>query len=633
MNEAPPSSASLPDAGARAPSSNGHVSADEKGCVLVIDGKSAPCLQPCTPSRPLVNPRVMHEHAYEIPHPTAYRHKFDINENEYPVSPAVGIAVARAFAEDDIRRYPHADAEHQALVTQVSAYVGCGPENVLLTCASDSALKLICDTFCTEASRVLVPVPTYPHFLSFLSLAPHASITQVQWDGHPDKMPSHSRSYYDEAGTKTVPLYDICYLCTPNMPLGYAVAKADIERWAWASPQTLFIVDEAYFEYGPSDSAAGLAAKLDNVIVTRTFSKAFGLAALRIGYLVASPHNMALLQVAHNSKSVTRLAKIAALAAITDLSWYKAQVAELVGCRTWLQSVLAGNLPAAGFIYDCKVAFGSFVSLMCRDTAYVTRIFKANGLLVRDKHADVPHAVRVTVGTRAQMAEVTQLVYTINTFKSLEGLTGKTILLDLDDTIRDGAHPGSPFFPNAATLVSGLRRRGSTVYLTTNNSCQTPAEMLIGLREAEIDIPLDRIRTPLVSAGYFLQREMKTAYVVGSPNIRQFFERWAPVGGRPPDIVIIANGFHMTLDGGLAELCRHLARGCPLYVVETPAVCSLHSCGDTCLPVDEDTRVPDLGAYVKMLEASLSVHVAGVFGKPGLDMLGGASMKIRVPWS
>lgn len=570
-------------------------------------------------SVPRLNPRVAQSHAYELPFEAKYRHRYDIIENQYAPSPAVARALATAVGSGGFHKYPSPDAEHQALVQAVAKYVGSRAENVLLTCASDSALKLICDTFCHETSKVLIPTPTYPHFLNFLSVVPHEHADNFLWKGDTESLTLRLES---------AP-YDICYLCNPNMPIGFVLSAADIDSWSRAHPRTLFIVDEAYFEYGNGQSSVSLACSRENVVVTRTFSKAFGLAALRIGYLIATPRNLGLLGVAHNGKNVTRLAKAAALAALGDLEWYTAEVSRLIANREYLKAALESSLTTDSFVYAGSVQYGNFFSLFSRDSARLTQIFKANGLLIRDKHADIPHSVRLTLGTKEQLDEVLGLVHLVNTYYAGQATKGKKVFIDLDNTLRDGSHPSSKYSPQAAPLIRNLGACGSVAYITTNNCCQTPDEIQEGLRKAGADLPLDRIRTPLVAAKRVLRG--RRVHVVGSPAVVSWLTTDLVVTADAPEAVLISNMFHASLAGGLVTLCRCIRSCSQLYVVEDPLVCRLRDCGDTYHFVDEDTPIPDLGGFLAMLAPLLKGKTVTVLGKPGLEIVSDVLSGVKDP--
>jgi ribonucleotide monophosphatase NagD (HAD superfamily) len=204
--------------------------------------------------------------------------------------------------------------------------------------------------------------------------------------------------------------------------------------------------------------------------------------------------------------------------------------------------------------------------------------------------------------------------------------------VDLDNTLRAGSHPGSPFFPLAAPVVNALRARGCRVLIVTNNSCQAPGEIAAGLAAAGFELGEEDVVTPLVAAREFFDEVGGVPFVVGPPAVRAYLARPGT-----PTCVFLASRFHMALAESagaqsLVEVCRVLRecrrrdpRGDVLHVAETPTACSVRDCGDTAAPAaDADTLLPDLGAYARMLAEACEAGGAPIepyeHGKPGRNI-------------
>jgi histidinol-phosphate aminotransferase len=188
---------------------------------------------------------------------------------------------------------------------------------------SDDALILICQTFLRTGLNVLAPVPTYEHFCvnasgtgATLIRMAMADVLQPCEDEISDAVEKHRCR--------------VVYLVSPNNPTGVQWCEESVRRLATRHTQTIFIVDEAYYEFGrrAADGSGEpltcgrLATELENVVVTRTFSKAFCLAAVRCGYLIAHPNTVELFRVRYNPKSVNTFAQAAASAALMEFDSY-----------------------------------------------------------------------------------------------------------------------------------------------------------------------------------------------------------------------------------------------------------------------------------------------------------------------
>lgn len=209
------------------------------------------------------------------------------------------------------------------------------------------------------------------------------------------------RKYIEENRPKLV------YLCNPNNPTGELVDRKTIELLLSDYQDVLWIVDEAYGEFS-GQSVSSLIDKYANLIVSRTFSKAFGLANFRIGYLISAPDNIRLLRHTRNSKNISTMAQEAVVAALGDVEWMENYVKDVREARTYFSDDIR-DLPYIRKVYD---GAGNYVMLEMED-GYVKREFiqylHDNYILIRDLSqtpALKERYVRVTIGTRKQMERV-----------------------------------------------------------------------------------------------------------------------------------------------------------------------------------------------------------------------------------
>jgi histidinol-phosphate aminotransferase len=194
-----------------------------------------------------------------------------LDSNEGP-APARGVVKALARIDPEVlRRYPRAAALEAGLARRFSL----APAQVLVTAGADEALDRICRTFLARREIVL-PVPTF-EMLEKYALACGAKVREVPWvrGGFPRAHVLRATS----ARTAAIAVV------SPNNPTGLVASAADLRALSRARPGALLIVDLAYAEFADEDLTAAALA-LPNALVTRTFSKAYGLAGLRVGYVL-----------------------------------------------------------------------------------------------------------------------------------------------------------------------------------------------------------------------------------------------------------------------------------------------------------------------------------------------------------
>ena len=351
------------------------------------------------------------------------RRCLDLNECQLEHCPQLRRVISREAEGGSVSVYPR-DATHQMrLIGAIRRYLrddSIAPGNVLLTRGSDSALKLVCDGFNDPRMDVMVPVPTYHNFLTFVRSVPHRAVRAV-----PICVDDTDAAVYEKVSGALGNMGQgrgcgcggMVYLVLPNNPLGYTLPVEAVDELSARHPHTLFVVDEAYAEFAEPQrgTCAGLASARPNVVVTRTFSKFFGLAALRIGYLVAHRDVVGHLRRLHNDKDVSALAQQAALCVLENADHYAAQHDASSECRRYLQERLGGADAAAGdvvtrFSFRC----GMFCLLFSSDPAMLADHLRLRGFYLRDKSAEVPGALRVSLASPPVFRELVDACVELN---------------------------------------------------------------------------------------------------------------------------------------------------------------------------------------------------------------------------
>ena len=262
-------------------------------------------------------------------------YKLSSNENPYPPLPSVLAEVAAAAGE--LNRYP--DMAVTALTERLSRELDVTPEQIATGTGSVGVLAQLLQITCDPGDEVVYAWRSFEAYPIVVALAGAESV-QVPLDDHA----RHDLSAMADAITDRTRLV---LVCTPNNPTGPAVEAGEFEDFLARVPASvLVVVDEAYLEFGrEQDAVHGLdvAARHPNVAVLRTFSKAYGLAGLRVGYAVAAPRIAEALRKAATPFGVSEIAQRAAVASIDASGELFERVDALVAERERVVQALSGQ--------------------------------------------------------------------------------------------------------------------------------------------------------------------------------------------------------------------------------------------------------------------------------------------------
>lgn len=315
-----------------------------------------------------------------------------LNTNESPLPPP------QAFVDDlvdalrrlPLHRYP--DREATELRAALGARHGVGPDAVFAANGSNEVLQTLLLAFGGHTRRALVFTPTYTMHAQIAQMTETGVVTEPRDDAF-----GVDAAAVDAAVARHAP--DIVFFCSPNNPTGALEDRGAVAA-ALARPDTLVVVDEAYGEFSGT-SVVDLVAAHDNLVVTRTLSKAWSVPALRLGYLVAQPSLVALLGAAHLPYHLNAVSQVAGVLALR----HDAELAERVA---WLcderERVVAFLTDFDGVtVWPSSANFVLFRPDVVDASAVWTSLVDA-GVLVRDFSArpDTPGCLRVTIGTAAE---------------------------------------------------------------------------------------------------------------------------------------------------------------------------------------------------------------------------------------
>ena len=317
------------------------------------------------------------------------------NENPFGPSPAVGAAL-RDMA-DAIGQYP--DANSTALRAAIAARTGVEPADIVVGNGSENLLELLCLAFLSPGDRVVTLLPSF----GLHEIFPRMMGAQVDMVPVTDAMEFDVDAWCAALGGGARPP-KMAILSNPSNPVGCMLDADAFDRVVRAAPtETLLVIDEAYYEYarltpGFPDALTRLRAQERPWIVLRTFSKAWGLAGLRVGYGLASHAELVrMLDRVRTPFNVNLAAQRAALAAWTDADHMEKTVRETVAQR----EILRTQLRDLGVTVAPSAANFLFVDLR-RANGPVAEALLARGIIVKPwKEAGYEHFIRVSVGAAA----------------------------------------------------------------------------------------------------------------------------------------------------------------------------------------------------------------------------------------
>jgi histidinol-phosphate aminotransferase len=314
--------------------------------------------------------------------------RLDFNENTVACSPRVREVLGRISA-GDLTRYP----ERAPVERIVAGHLGVEPEQVVLTNGVDEAIHVLFETFLEAGDELLLPVPTYTMYEVYAS-ATDAHVVTVQAAGD-------LQFPYEQLLRAITPRTKIIAIANPNSPSGSIMTREQIVEIAQHASQAVVLVDEAYFHfYG--ETVLDLVGRLSNVVVARTFSKAYGLAGLRLGVLVGPVESMQWIRRVLSPYSVNSLALACLPPALEDAGYLEWYVGEVIAAR----AEFATALDTAGVRRWQSHANFILVEIGAKHAEFV-RLMSAGGVLVRDRSSDpgCDGCVRITVGIREQMRD------------------------------------------------------------------------------------------------------------------------------------------------------------------------------------------------------------------------------------
>ncbi len=312
--------------------------------------------------------------------------RLDFNENTVGAPPHVLDFIKRYLSGADLSVYP----EYDHALEDLSLHFDVGPDELTLTNGTDEAIQLLINTYINSGDQVIVMKPSYAMYRFYSQLA-GALVDEVEYRALALEFP------LEELLGRITPETRAILLGNPNNPTGTGTNLAGIRQILAKAPDAAVLIDEAYYEFS-GVTALPMIAEHSNLFVSRTFSKTYGMAAMRCGVLFSSAENMAHLKKAQSPYSVNALAAMSARIAVQDQAFVEEYVLEVLTAK----ELLYVGLERLKIPYIKSMA--NFVLFEAGDRAVEIRdALRDRGVLIRDRSYEIPGAVRVTVGTRDQI--------------------------------------------------------------------------------------------------------------------------------------------------------------------------------------------------------------------------------------
>jgi histidinol-phosphate aminotransferase len=312
--------------------------------------------------------------------------RLDFNENTVGCSPKVIEFLKQHLTADALTVYP----EYVEATQELASFFGVSPDEFILTNGTDEAIQVLINTFVDDGQDVLLLKPSYAMYRFYAELA-GATVREIAY------APEDLAFPLDEFLAAIRPNTRAILVANPNNPTGTGLALDGVRRILEAAPGAAVLIDEAYFEFCGVTALPWLR-QYPNLFVSRTFSKVYGMAAMRCGVLFSTAGNVRWMHKAQSPYSVNMLAALAARAAVQDREYIANYVTEVLAAR----ELVYDGLRRLGIPFYPSQA--NFVLFRAGNRAIPIRdALREHGVLIRDRSYEIPGCVRVTIGNRAQI--------------------------------------------------------------------------------------------------------------------------------------------------------------------------------------------------------------------------------------
>ncbi len=315
--------------------------------------------------------------------------KLNTNENPYPPSPKV-LAAIREAVDGRMRLYPNPSAD--SVRAQLAKFHGCGMENLIAGNGSDELLALATRAFVEPGAPIQYLTPSYSLYpvLADIHGARRHPVPLKPDFSIPSLAELRSGGVFDFSAPLT-------FITTPNAPSGRGCSPDELRALCRAA-RGVVILDEAYVDFA-AENAFSLSREMPNVLVARTFSKAYSLCFLRVGYMCGHPGLIEALHKIRDSYSVNGLGQVAAAATLRDLPYYRRNFKKIIAARERLSNEL-GSLGFQTFPSQTNFLLTRPPQFPARD--WLAKLREKRVLVRWFSAPEVCDCLRITIGNDAE---------------------------------------------------------------------------------------------------------------------------------------------------------------------------------------------------------------------------------------
>ena len=340
----------------------------------------------------MFNKRVLDLNPYVVSKRYAGRHEgswlfLDWNETTYPVPEPIKDRLRDAVDRGLGVSYPDGDCEQVS--KEIGEFVGLSPENILVFNGSDSALKDCIECLLDPGDVVCIVEPEYSQINTYVQMA--SGILEGLRFTNPMNLSIEDLK-------EVIKDKKVLYLSNPSNPTGRYLNRSEIK--IILDVGICLLLDEAYVEFA-QESLADLVLEYKNLFIFRTFSKAFGLAGLRLGYLISDKENVKVLKKNRNSKEINSFAQIAAVEALRNFDIYEKRIKEITKERESFLDFING-LHVSIRAFD---SMANFVIIKTEHMAELLGWLENCHILIRDRRGMyfMEDCARISIGTPTEM--------------------------------------------------------------------------------------------------------------------------------------------------------------------------------------------------------------------------------------
>ncbi len=307
----------------------------------------------------------------------------DFNERTSTPCKEVFDALTEFLEQKKLQIYP----EYNDLSSKIANYNSLDSNQICVTNGSNQAIDIFFRINCSEGEKVIINQPTF----AMLSHYPKAQGLEII---SPSITDDYSYPYDEVKETLATQKISAVSICTPESPTGKELSVNKIELLLKENPKTAFLIDECYYEY-TNTTCKELIQKYDNIFISRSFSKAWGLASLRIGYMISSKNNISEMKKAVSPYDVNKLASVAASAALSNPDYMRKYV-------TLVNKFSKPKLEK--FLEEKKIKFiknsANYILCFFDNSKKISEELKQKGILVRPRNGPkIENTLRISIGT------------------------------------------------------------------------------------------------------------------------------------------------------------------------------------------------------------------------------------------